>query len=379
MPDEQKPKPKGLLQGLKDYFGPAGAGTPESPYAPWQETAQKLLEYPVEAIRGALGSREETWPNRLGEIGSAAFPVFGKAVRGLIGGLPRLAPEALDMSDAARLARAAEQGYTMPVYHGTTYPKEIEEFPKAVAPLLGYEQFATAAPRQIQTDFGIHVTPSPLTAEMISGNQEAGGRIMPLLLKPGNVFEMPDVGTWRVPYKWPMRMSPSQTSDPEVAKELLNVAEKYMKEQRSSPLFPAGESVPEKFQKEIRDTLQRSGYDTIKYKNEMEGVGEPSYMALDPNQLRSPQAAFDPAKIGSADLLAGGAPLGGLLAAGSQEQEPQAPLPSEPLRGLQEVGQLMPELKGMVRHQEEDRPISEGMAEFLTGKEKYPGGLPYSF
>ena len=62
--------------------------------------------------------------------------------------------------------------------------------------------------------------------------------------------------------------------------------------------------------------IRNEGFDSIKYLNRHENnlirsQGDPySYIILDPKDLRSPNAKFDPAKAGSADLLSGIASIG---------------------------------------------------------------------
>jgi hypothetical protein len=59
----------------------------------------------------------------------------------------------------------------------------------------------------------------------------------------------------------------------------------------------------------LRAALLRKGYDGIKYSNTQEGRGT-SYAFIDPTNIRSRFAAFDPMRRDSSDIMAGVAPMG---------------------------------------------------------------------
>ena len=75
------------------------------------------------------------------------------------------------------------------------------------------------------------------------------------------------------------------------------------------------------FQQAIKALLQRNGIDAVAYPNFAEGRGEHSLMLLDPRQLKSLWANFDPLKFGKdPNILAS---LGGAAAiAGLQRRKP---------------------------------------------------------
>ncbi len=58
------------------------------------------------------------------------------------------------------------------------------------------------------------------------------------------------------------------------------------------------------FMDELRQMIKAEGYDSVKYRNEIEGDRDYSYIALDPSQIRSVSAKFDPEQKESADILA---------------------------------------------------------------------------
>jgi hypothetical protein len=336
----------GPIDALRAYFAPPGQGTPDKPFAPWQKTLQSGVNAGVEAVQGLLGFGEETKPNLVGQMVSAGLPLVG-ALRPL-----RAVREGLDMSEAARMARAAEQGYTMPVYHGTR-AEDFTSFRPPVTPVMKNLNQQAQVPIG---DFGIHVTPRPETAESAvahSGTPKfpptpddpnvysEGARVMPLLARSKKALELPDIGTWHDPNHWVYNLAGTETNQAGVsakvpesltndwaaAQELYDIARKYQSPDYSRPTFPFGNSQVDRvaFQQDIKDALQRRGYDTIKYSNWSEGQGEPSYLLLDPRQLRSKFAAFDPTKFGkTADLMASGVPplaLAGLQRARNQEQK----------------------------------------------------------
>jgi hypothetical protein len=205
----------------------------------------------------------------------------------------------LPISKVARMARATEQGFTTPVWHGTRDT---------------FSQFR--GPVQPKThDFGIHVATTPATANRAIGHglkandpliwdYDPKSNILPLLARIQKSLEMPDVGLWKNPRYWldiKRNQSPFKTNDPEFLQELIALAEKH----KYPPKVIDNPRQSLAFQQDLLDMLQKRRYDSIKYPNKVEGLGEPSYLILDPRNLRSVNATFDPAKLGKTrDLLA---------------------------------------------------------------------------
>ena len=246
----------------------------------------------------------------------------------------------LPMDEASRMARAAEQGYTVPAYHGTT--KDFTEFNEPIK-IGGYSE----------GDMGIHVAEDPSTAN-IFGNRtqetfdrslksspglaeamgdrpkgpvldyERGGQVMPLMVNPGKSFEVPDMGIWRDPQAWIKKADlvddQLKTNDPEMLNRLLEEARALVPGNRPYDAM-SDLTTGYTWQSKVRELLQDGGYGSIKYPNFTEGDGAPSLMLLDPRQARSRFAAFDPAKRNSRNLLASLAAAIGVGGVASHEPE----------------------------------------------------------
>lgn len=264
-----------------------------------ENLASKLpepLQWPAGAILGGLKHVLGGDDPEGSMLASASAPLMAAEPAAPVKGL-------LDMSPVARLKRAVEQGFTNEMYHGTN------------------ANFSEFDPMKV--DFGIHVTPSTVTANSAIGTtatKGAGGRfapganIMPLRVKMEKTLDLPDMNLWGSPHHWETRMIDPQnvnqvgrsnfinpnlgTNDPELAQKLYDLAR-----QHETGTFEA----------DARELIRNAGYDSIKYPNTIEGKGEPSYILLNPRNIRSTNAAFDPAKLGKTkDILASGAPLLGL-------------------------------------------------------------------
>lgn len=172
------------------------------------------------------------------------------------------AADALDMSQAARMQRAADQGFNvdMPVYHGTTDDFESFDIDRAGKNDSGWY------------GKGVYLTPDPDTASAYTQYQEFANRTG----APGaNVI--PAYTRLKNPYYWP-----------ENRKAALTTEESRL----------------------IRDELMARGYDGVIVSNK---YADPKYQSnyetivFDPSNIRSVNAAFDPAKRDSRNLMAGAA------------------------------------------------------------------------
>lgn len=67
---------KQALEALKGYFAPAGEGTEQYPYAPWQKTGQEAISGAVEGLKGLAGVEgpKESTANTVGLLTGAAMP-----------------------------------------------------------------------------------------------------------------------------------------------------------------------------------------------------------------------------------------------------------------------------------------------------------------
>lgn len=276
----------------------------------------------------------------LGGFGDAAS---GANALGQVGGIlgagspiaiSRMRKAVLPMDEASRAARAAEMGFNMDVYHGTS--------PKYVGHGINSEKGVTTIStggklREFDYirpfgDAGIHVDPDPDVASVAAGMSRTtssplggkrGASILPLKAKVHNPLEIADVNIWKDPHSWIFKLEKDprlKADSPEgrVLQELLAKA----KEAKASGTYRPGDwvNVQNEWAHTFRDVLKNHGYDSVKYANRSEGTGGPSYLLLDPDQLRLKWAAFDPAKAKSGDLLASLAALiGGGGAIASQE------------------------------------------------------------
>lgn len=180
------------------------------------------------------------------------------------GSAPGTVLNSLDMSEAARMQRAREMGFDMetPLYHGTK--ADFDEFRPSEKGKFGA---------------GVYFSPERQFAdEWTSGN----GRV----IEAYGRGRMADDAAWKAAMDAEYKANPSRSMfDVEVA---------------------AGER------------LQREGFDGVASKARGETV------IFNPSHIRSPQAAFDPAKRDSANLLAASpsASAPGLAANSTQQQTP---------------------------------------------------------
>jgi len=243
--------------------GRAVGGTPTQRY---RANIADMLTGAVEMAPGvgeAVGVTDTRQAIRSGDYGTAAMlggatalgmvPVIGDAAS-------RAIREGLDMSTAARMQRARDMGFDTDrvFYHGTTSDFDKFDLEKAGKNDSGWY------------GRGIYLTPDPDTASAYTQYQEYaqrtgadGANVLPLRVKIKN------------PYYWP-----------EGRKAALN------KEESEA----------------ITQELLAQGFDGVIVPNK---YADPKFadmyeiVAFSPEQVRSVNAEFDPAKRGSANLLAG--------------------------------------------------------------------------
>lgn len=194
----------------------------------------------------------------------------------------RAATEALPMDEASRMARAREMGFDpKPLHHGTIY------------------DFA-AFDRRGQ--LGVHLG-SPEAANSIAGVLGDGARILPVV-KRGKFLPIPDLGDWGpddvlnayIPFAERDNAHPFW-------RDFLDIAERHQGVDSYDPVWKNA----------VLDAGNRHGIAGFFYRNEYEGGGGGnSYVVFDPSNIRSRFAAFDPARSGESDLLAGVAPFAAL-------------------------------------------------------------------
>lgn len=267
---------------------------PKNPVSNWANQEPSVVESPIKR-----GLRQAA--KFLG-IGDPESEIMGS-----VGGAMEV-PNGAALKELARQARAKSQGFIHDLYHGTTKP-DIRQF---------YSPISTTS----KYDYGIHATPEPNTAvTTFEGlppwtsnpvdSLDTGKAVMPLKVRMDKTLEMPDVSRWKNPSSWHTRLTEPgstrlraglQTNNPEFLQELANEAKR--------PIYRGNTETPLiRWQEKLTESLNDAGYDSIKYPNYMEGQGEPSYLLLDPRKIRSRFAEFDPKKLGSKDIMAGGAPV----------------------------------------------------------------------
>lgn len=205
---------------------------------------------------------------------------------------------ALPMDEASRMARAAEQGFALDVYHGTRSTRPFDEFRPQMGPqrhdLPGvHVGTKEAAQKRLEQYFGENNF--GLTNNLARPDQAAS--IMPLKMKA----ERPFVKKGGTPY-----------TEAEIRQKVTAFA-------RKEGLRPDSYDAKIRF----RNSLLEQGYDVVPYVNTVEDRGSISYLVLRPENLRSRFAKFDPANIGKAGLMGGMAGLLGVGAAQRAKQEPE--------------------------------------------------------
>lgn len=178
-------------------------------------------------------------------------------------------PSALPMDEASRMQRAKEMGFdtNKVLYHGTMNPENISEFKLGLNKAPG--------------ESGIFFATDPNIADLYAGYNP-----------PGTVFPAPKTGA-----VFPAHVRPG--------KQLVHD-------------FEGGKHGRD----EIIRRAQAEGYDSVLLKNHYDAGGiQDQVVILDPRNIRSRFAAFDPAKRNSADLLASYGPNPLAAALYSQQQE----------------------------------------------------------
>lgn len=230
--------------------------------------------------------------------------------------------EELPMDTKRRMLRAYLQGYTQPVYHGTTATQPIDVLLPASAlgkRLPDFDLDAVHVGTKLQANERLGDIFSLGRAKNVQyqsakkanvargwGNErleragqsgaitpERAPSVMPLLMKPGKEFIN------------------EATGSPYTEQELLREIERF------SRLTPDVNSMSEAKQR-FKEHLLKLGYDTVPYLNQFEGAGQLSYMVLRPENLRSQFAKFDPANVGKAGLMGG---LAGILGIGAYRNQ----------------------------------------------------------
>jgi hypothetical protein len=273
-------------QQTQPYFAqPTGAmlpapGNPAQPSEGWNQGVRDTLHGmtigPVQdaakALQGGMTGQE------------AQDFAFGAAL-GLLPMGRGLRPK-LPMDEASRMARAAEQGYTIDAYHGTGSP-EFNKFD------------ASKIKDNIQYGGNFYFSPSAEFANKHTGKWSGDTpRMMPVKLKAENPFRMDQPVTAEQAASVLEAMGRT-----EQAKAMRDGGP--LKYWTGSTLFyhAMGQNTPVNVKS---DAIRKAGYDAIigDPQKEIAGTpGRPHIMVYDPDQILSRFAAFDPASKGSGNLL----------------------------------------------------------------------------
>lgn len=237
----------------------------------------------------------------------------GKFVKALVEAAEKAGK--LDMSEAARMARAREMGFMtdMPVFHGTN--KDIPEFSLE----RGGEVSRSPVGKQ-----GVSLSTDPETASEFAN--QAGG-------------------------------------------EGQNVIQAYHRASKPARIELDGTETNLEISATVQDAWDQ-GFDAIKFDNYTTPKGEKGrsfVLVRDPNQIRSVNAAFDPAKKDSPNLLASILPaaagVGGTAA----------------LLGQPESAQAMPEPKGKFAKSLMDTYLKQQVAKPMTPDERLQYGQGFGY
>jgi len=276
-----------------------------------------ILNLPQQAAQASEDLRTTGEYDPAAPVNAALMTMGGTgfgAPRGAIGAGPTLQRSVLPMDEASRMARAADQGYTIPAYHATK------------------EEFDTFDPRKTG-DIGIHFGTAEQANQVIkpylsaaSGKPtgyEEGANILPVQLKMDNPLRVKDqfstLGTRFInrAKQWTLE-TPNFLANAAERGEIYEAAKRADLARRrgggdwSIQLDPSKDNARQAYEGASRDfwqaiqkSAQRQGYDGLVYSNRVEGKGD-SYVVFDPSQVRSRFAAFDPANQGSGYLLGAG-------------------------------------------------------------------------
>ncbi len=225
-----------------------------------------------------------------------------------IGGL---LDDELPLDEASRMHEAT---FGEDLYHGTV--ADIDEFEVSdLGVHLGTQDAAN-----------VRLSDKEATRSGVSRyktrNQDFGesANILPVRTSAQNPLRMDDAGEWRDPSSviTELRTSELMSKNPKLHERLLDMQDEADKLHESYAFGDLGSEgwyeSPEAAEMldEIRKMIEAEGYDSIKYTNFIESRGKnaDSTIVLNPKNIRSKFAKFDPAKKDSANILAGAAGAG---------------------------------------------------------------------
>jgi hypothetical protein len=178
--------------------------------------------------------------------------------------------------------RAAAMGFTTPAYHGTTSP-DIFDFVQKFRP-------------KEQLGFGTHVALDPAFANEYAIGQVArkgtSPTVLPLVVNPGNALDAASI----------VRKG---TPEFELAEKLMGSKNFSMKDEHGIPSVFLQNAIDASSPQKAKKLIEGAGYNSVKYESKIVGLPTPngtrfvgpkskSYTVLNPDDIRSQFAAFDP-------------------------------------------------------------------------------------
>lgn len=325
-----------MRSGITDLLGGrAMGGTPTQRYrAGMADMLTGAVDF-VPGVGEAVGAADTVQAARGGNYGTAA--ILGGAT--MLGMLPvvgdvasKAVREGLDMSTAARMQRAREQGYLPEVvYHGTG--NDFDAFDPGMS---GGARFNT----------GVFMTASPDVASTYALGEQR--QVLPLMYRAENPINVYAEGAnWN-------RLGPNtrvdlpartvnQSEDADILRalgvQIEDTQEMLPRTTTLKQLFPEVYGYEDDFMdtNDFSRWAKRQGVDAVVFNdivdrgpsgifsNKKALMPARNIVSFDPSNIRSVNAAFDPAKRGSSNILAGAAGgaigLSALRGLQSDEQE----------------------------------------------------------
>jgi hypothetical protein len=347
-----------LFRAVHDYFGHAAEGFQFGPRG--EDNAWRLhasMFSPEARPAMSFETRgQNSWVNFGPQMRGADGRLLERGDEGYLSPQERsfadqkaniLPDEFTDVGDGPSRTAVMEENFPMEAFHGTFDP--IDEIDLARGDLGFHVGTSSQATNRIADVANLRAGFDPefdrysrAFDERLAGRPEmTGAQVMPLRVNPGKSLRMPDVGVWQ---------------DPETVAYSLRLMPEFQDVDLDGIIRNA------KTDKEaldgLREAIQNKGYDSIVYKNmaENEGGGRTamtpaaqqewneilagreageiptreaeermmaiyqddasyqspdSYIMLDPKDVRSRSAAFDPAAIGQAGLMRSAVPVAG--------------------------------------------------------------------
>lgn len=275
-------------------------------------------------VGDAVGIADTVQAARGGNYGTAAM-LGGATVLGMAPLIGDAASKAirggLDMSQAARMQRAAEQVYTPNLYHGTA--ADIEEFNPA--------QFGGSATKARSAKLGTWMVDNP---EVAGGYARFAAEDVPVQRLLDQALRAERNGNFNEADRLNVL-----AENLELGGELRGGGGQNIMPLRARGKFfeidAEGATMSDLDDNQLTDWAQEAkakGFDGVKINNFSDNVDYGQYMpathylVFDPANIRSTNAAFDPAKRGSSNLMAGAA--GGAIGLSAlrniqRDEEPQ--------------------------------------------------------